>query len=450
MTDLALDLDSDSRLRAVGPVPLIALGLIVVALIAALAIWGRAWFPALPSEDMTIALVNVPEVEPVVLEAVSEETARELNAATPFSTLAVPAARPFKFLGGGTDYARAVDCLASAIYYEAGAEPREGMEAVAQVILNRVRHPAFPKSICGVIFQGQERRTGCQFSYTCDGSMARRPSSSAWENMRSVARSMIGGKVNAAVGWATHYHTDWVRPVWSSKLDKVAAVRTHLFFRWPGVWGSAKAFGRGGATEAAMARLVGLSAVHRTPETLAQAEEIAKLMAALAAGGGAASGDTVFSDPAGGQFILTIAPGSDPGLLPGLADRTCAGRDYCKVFAWADAGNAPKGFPIDDKAFGTMAFSFYRNKAEDFEKPLWNCAVFPRDDKRQCIRKRVVIEGKPQELIPMAAEAPAEPPRAVAASGGLRPMDPDTGEPVAAPPPVSRTEGRRRPGAGTD
>jgi hypothetical protein len=240
---------------------------------------------------------------------------------------------------------------------------------------------------------------------------------------------------------------DWVRPVWSPKLDKVAAVRTHLFFRWPGYWGSPSVFGRGGASEAAMARLVALSPVHRTPETLAQAAELEKMMAALAAGG-AASGDTVFSDPAGGQFILTIAPGSDPGLLPGLADRTCAGREYCKVFAWADASAAPRGFPIDDKAFGTMAFSFYRNKAQDFEKPLWNCAVFPRDDKRQCIRKRVVIEGKAQELIPMTAEAPAEPPRAVAAGGGLRPMDPDTGEPIAAPPPVSRTEGRRRPGAG--
>jgi spore germination cell wall hydrolase CwlJ-like protein len=436
--------------------PLTLIGILVIALMCAAAWVYRGQFPAHDHASSTSVALGPapPPVEPMIYQQVSEDVAKAKNAETPFTTKPVPPAAPFRFAGGGLDLARAIDCMASAIYYEAGAETLAGQKAVAQVILNRVRSPAYPTTICGVVFQGSERRTGCQFSYTCDGSIIRRkPSESYWTNLRALARQMIGGEVYAPVGWATHYHTNWVLPVWSARLDKVRQEGTHLFFRWNGYWGTPGAFrGSGGAGEPAQARMVALSPFHRTPETLAEAQTLATLMASL--GTGTATGDAVFADPDGGQFILAIDPGTDPSMLVGLAERTCGDRAYCKVMAWSKGAAMPSRLPVDDAQFGAMAFSYLRNRANEFEKPLWNCAVFPRDDKRQCIRKRVVIEGKAQELIPMAPD-PGPPPRDSVASGapldknGLRPMNPDEGAGSGLkPPPVARTAERRIPGRG--
>ena len=140
-------------------------------------------------------------------------------------------------------------------------------------------------------------------------------------------------------------------------------------------------------------------------------------------------------------------------MLVGLAERTCGSVDYCKIMAWPKGVAMPNRLPIDDTQFGTMAFSYLRNRANDFEKPLWNCALFPRDDKRQCIRKRVVIEGKAQELIPMNADPIMPVKDALAAPGlnknGLRPINPDDGPAASGrPPPVARTAERRIPGRG--
>ncbi|MFX4781967.1 cell wall hydrolase, partial [Acinetobacter baumannii] len=89
-----------------------------------------------------------------------------------------------------------------------------GQQAVAQVILNRVRHPAFPATVCGVVYQGSEH-AGCQFSFACDGSMARRPEPGLWRRAMAVAASALAGQVYAPVGLATHYHTYAVTPAWN-------------------------------------------------------------------------------------------------------------------------------------------------------------------------------------------------------------------------------------------
>ena len=97
------------------------------------------------------------------------------TAAIPIADLPNPAAQPFTLRGADeAARARALECLTSAVYYEAGNESADGQQAVAQVVLNRVRHPAFPSSVCGVVYQGSTRATGCQFTFTCDGSLARR------------------------------------------------------------------------------------------------------------------------------------------------------------------------------------------------------------------------------------------------------------------------------------
>lgn len=165
------------------------------------------------------------------------------DAVTPLADGTVHPAPPFSTrLASASDRARALQCLTAAIYYEAGNEPTAGQRAVAQVILNRVRHPAFPATVCGVVYQGSERLTGCQFSYACDGSMARIPARASWLRAMRVAQTMLAGGVEADVGMATHYHTYAVRPVWNRQLVMTAAIGAHFFHRWHGYWGTPAAF----------------------------------------------------------------------------------------------------------------------------------------------------------------------------------------------------------------
>ena len=155
----------------------------------------------------------------------------------------VTPAQPFRTAGASaTDRGRALDCLATAIYYEAASEPDDGQRAVAQVILNRVRHPAFPNTVCGVVYQGSERPSGCQFSYACDGAMARPPSRSGMARATRIAAEALGGSVFAPVGLATHYHTYAVTPAWNRTLVMTDAIGAHFFHRWKGYWGTALAF----------------------------------------------------------------------------------------------------------------------------------------------------------------------------------------------------------------
>jgi len=155
----------------------------------------------------------------------------------------VIAARPFSMAAASpTDRARALTCLADAIYYEAASESDDGQRAVAQVVLNRVRHPAFPKTVCGVVFQGSERASGCQFSFACDGAMARAPAPAAWDKALRIAGAALGGYVFAPVGLATHYHTYAVTPAWNRELVMTDAIGAHFFHRWAGWWGTPAAF----------------------------------------------------------------------------------------------------------------------------------------------------------------------------------------------------------------
>lgn len=153
-----------------------------------------------------------------------------------------PAARAFLASGGGVSKARALQCLTSAIYYEAASETTGGQRAVAQVVLNRVSHPSYPNSVCGVVYQGSERNTGCQFSFTCDGSLARKPSQNAWTRARTVAQDALSGGVYQPVGLATHYHTIWIHPYWAPSLDPVGTIGAHRFYRWHGAAGKPGAF----------------------------------------------------------------------------------------------------------------------------------------------------------------------------------------------------------------
>jgi len=168
---------------------------------------------------------------------------QRLNAASPVVVGALRPISTFAFRPSSqADRRRALRCLTQAIYYEAALEPVAGQQAVAQVVLNRVRDLNYPASICGVVFQGAERTTGCQFSFTCDGSLARSPVSWAWDRAEAVARAALAGHVADSVGTATHYHADYVRPWWAPSLTKVNQIGAHIFYRWRGASGETAAF----------------------------------------------------------------------------------------------------------------------------------------------------------------------------------------------------------------
>ena len=179
-----------------------------------------------PQELLRRLALTVPDATTV------QPTALSLAPADLMPALA-GAAPPFLATAQTPDDAqRASDCLTAAVYYEARSEPLDGQRAVAQVVLNRVRDRAFPHSVCGVVYQGSTRSTGCQFSFTCDGSMAGRREPAAWERARAVAAAALSGSVYAPVGSATFYHTQAILPWWAPSLSRVATVGAHIFYRF--------------------------------------------------------------------------------------------------------------------------------------------------------------------------------------------------------------------------
>ena len=223
----------------------------VAAITSLGAIVGGASFSAMPTGAATVMLI-APNKAAALVAATSGERlvearaigddAKLINAAMPFSGSPIMAARPFDLSGADvTDHRRALLCLTQAVYYEAGYEPAEGRRAVAQVVLNRMRHPAFPKSVCGVVYQGA-RLPVCQFSFVCDGSLYRRPAAATWKAAEAIATAALDGYVERSVGAATHYHADYVAPYWAPMLAKISKIGAHIFYRWPGAWGSTAAF----------------------------------------------------------------------------------------------------------------------------------------------------------------------------------------------------------------
>ena len=187
---------------------------------------------AAPAAGVT-GTTALPDVPVPALAAVDPAT---------FGQSGIVPAQPFSFgRASALDRGRALECLTAAIYYEAASEPDAGQQAVAQVVLNRARHPAFPATVCGVVYQGSERR-GCQFSFACDGAMARIPARTAWARAARVAAMALAGRVYAPVGLATHYHTYAVTPAWNRSLVMTDVVGAHFFHRWKGWWGTAAAF----------------------------------------------------------------------------------------------------------------------------------------------------------------------------------------------------------------
>uniref|UniRef100_B0SZ96 Cell wall hydrolase SleB n=1 Tax=Caulobacter sp. (strain K31) TaxID=366602 RepID=B0SZ96_CAUSK len=212
------------------------------------------------------------------------EEARVINRFKREAPLALEPSRPFVLTGAVSEREKALRCMTQAVYFEAGFEPLDGQRAVAQAVINRVRHAGYPKSICGVVYEGAARRTGCQFSFTCDGSLQRAISPVVWRNAEIIAKRALSGFVMKEVGAATHYHADYVYPYWAPTLVKLRTVGTHVFYRWTGPSGAQRAFnGRYSGRETVSADIL-MGADPRTLEAapadvLAQAEAETKAQA---------------------------------------------------------------------------------------------------------------------------------------------------------------------------
>ncbi|WP_271077131.1 cell wall hydrolase [Aurantiacibacter sp. MUD61] len=182
--------------------------------------------------EHTAALASTLDENAAVIDYGS--SAQDRNAAIPFLAEAPSALAGFS-AGSRNDprFANAHRCLTQAIYYEAATEPVVGQRAVAQVVLNRVRHPAFPSTVCGVVYEGWDRPV-CQFSFVCDGSLARQPIARLWERSQQLASDALTGHVETSVGSATHYHADYVLPRWAFTLGKIEQIGVHIFYRFPG------------------------------------------------------------------------------------------------------------------------------------------------------------------------------------------------------------------------
>jgi spore germination cell wall hydrolase CwlJ-like protein len=129
-------------------------------------------------------------------------------------------------------------CLATGIYFEARSESVKGQAAVAQVILNRVRNPAYPKSICNVVYQNNDWINRCQFSFACEGRKLNVTEPKYWKMAQEVAMAVTSGRIFLPeVGSATHYHATYVRPNWARTMKRVDKIGTHIFYRtYGGGW----------------------------------------------------------------------------------------------------------------------------------------------------------------------------------------------------------------------
>lgn len=186
--------------------------------------------------------VTTPLVTPVSYLPFTVSEAVAFNAEQISADDVGPPAASFRLSGSSESYGRALKCLTDAVYYEAASEPLAGQRAVAQVVLNRVRNPAFPSSVCGVVYQGSNRITGCQFTFTCDGSLTRTVASRARSRALLIAQAALDGFVFEPVGYATHYHANWVVPYWAASLDRATSIGAHIFYRWKGAWGQPSGF----------------------------------------------------------------------------------------------------------------------------------------------------------------------------------------------------------------
>lgn len=311
------------------------------------------------------------------LEPIAPVDASRINLARAFDQAPI-AMSGFSFLGDLDDRERAVQCLAEAAYFEAGNDVA-GQRAVMQVVLNRVRHPVYPATVCGVVFEGASRRTGCQFTFTCDGSRDRRWSDPGIARARKLAQTALDGYVDKSVGTATHYHADYVVPYWSASLSKIAVVGRHLFYTFPHRAGSRAYFRTGGGLDEPV-----------IPGGIDKANETDPRLAVDLASGGATSAETMMdkvkAGAADGAIFQLVDLSMPSGRWAVSALDACADRPVCEVFAYTNE-DALKSDRQRHPSERRPALTLRKDSNAGIEQVRWNCFIAPRAKPTECFSK---------------------------------------------------------------
>lgn len=301
-------------------------------------------------------------------------------------------AEPFHYQGTAANRARAVECLAAAAWYEAGDDPA-GQRAVIQTVVNRVNHPRWPNSFCGVVFEGFERQTGCQFTFTCDGSLKRRqPSSAAWKRAILRSEQALNGFVDESVGTATHYHASYVSPWWSGKLQRLTSVGPHIFYRWAG-GKEANRQQRHLGTEQDYKTLV-LKSVERSKVfELAATQPTDQLSDRIEAAIPETAPDAAAMPPDRAIF-LPLKESEASGRWALAAMKSCKGRQDCQVFGYDDGDDIRRNQARAAQERERPIFLFVRDAASAMTLALWDCQRVERPRKSEClpIERRALTE----------------------------------------------------------
>lgn len=304
-------------------------------------------------------------------------------------TNATPA-RPFQFAGSAGGREQAANCLAAAAWYEAGTDA-EGQRAVIQVILNRLHHPSFPNTVCAVVLQGSERKTGCQFTFTCDGSIdRRRPGPASWGQALQRAELALNGSVDTKVLGATHYHADYVTPWWSSSLVNLAKVGSHIFYGWPGARGAltGNPFGQSTVSLAAYSRLLpngralagaGVDPVEDQMGTAIPAASDAELAAARIA-------ETELSlAPLPYSSVMALDQAKPSGRWAMTALDRCGDTGGCRIYGYTDGAAATRNSFQPPADRDLPQFILIRDSSSGQIQAWWDCDVAQRPDASQCL-----------------------------------------------------------------
>ncbi len=214
-----------------------------------------------PTEDAAAAIAEETTVdEPIIVASLSPEVTTEALTAIDEAALGGSSAPMPSAMSDQLAYARAdapttifdgvlkdkkgnvvsekeFNCMATAIYFEARGESYKGQVAVGQVVLNRVAHRLYPDTICNVVYQNKHKRNACQFSFACDGIPERIYEMKSWAQAEEIARGVISGELYLPeVGYATHYHANYVKPRWAPRMKRVAKIGHHIFYHFKRGW----------------------------------------------------------------------------------------------------------------------------------------------------------------------------------------------------------------------
>jgi len=303
-------------------------------------------------------------------------------------------ARPFFFTGPTSAREQATNCLAAAAWYEAGDDP-VGQRAVIQVVLNRLHHPSFPKTICGVVLQGSERKTGCQFTFTCDGSLdRRRPGTKSWNRALALAENALDGSVDAEVSGATHYHADYVNPSWNESLITLARIGRHIFYGWPGKQGNLTERPQGAASVslAEYSRLLPSwrgAPISGSTDIADQVPPKIPIDSMISVGdpvrGVADSATSLFARS--DSFVISVDAAQPSGRWAIDALRHCSNQRNCKVLGYTAASTAARNSIQPTNMHDLPQFILLRDSISGQVKAWWDCNIAQRPENSQCLPK---------------------------------------------------------------